>query len=138
VIFSAIALAFLSVGLYHRKKFRGLTGVDYAEPALAFLSAAERRCQFLQPNELLIGIPCLLLLTITCSAGLMLALQRYVPALSPAVGLLFCCILFPLAGTAGYWLGQRKWRQERQPLMQQIQSMQIALGAQETPHDGEE
>jgi hypothetical protein len=138
VVLSSFSLVFLTVGLLHRKGAHALAKIDYGEPLLAFLSAAERRCRFLPPRDLFIVIPFFLLLAITCSAALMLGLQRYLPGLDPAVGLLTCCLLFPLGGVVGYWLGLRWWRRVRQPLLRQIRSMRIALGAGEAGQgDGE-
>ena len=65
----------------------------------------------------------------------MLCSKRDFPALDPAVGLLICCALFPVAGAGGYFLGQQSWRKNREPLLQKIQSMQAASSAGETPPD---
>lgn len=138
VVLLTFALVFLSIGLLLRRKSRGLNRVDYSEPVLTFLAAAERRCRFVRPEDFLFAIPFLVLLGITCSAAVMLAMKRYLPAWDPAWGLAACCILFPLSAATGYWFGLLNWRKKRQPLLQQIQRMQIALGAAETLLDSED
>lgn len=131
VMLSMFGFVFLSLGIYSRMKWRELAGVMYTEPVRHFLVDAERRYRFLSVRELMVLVPYLVILTITCTVALMTGFERYLPGLDPAVGLLICSVFFPAMWAAGFALGWREWRRRKEPLLKAIRAMLSDLTIEE-------
>lgn len=132
VILGVIALVFLSIGIYSRRKSSVLSGIDYAQPVGSFLVAAEERYRFFRVKDLLFTISYLIILTVTCTMGVMNGFERYFPSVDPAIVLLICCIFFPLVWVGAFLFGWREWKRRKEPLLREIRKLETSLMKEET------
>jgi drug/metabolite transporter (DMT)-like permease len=127
MILGLFAFTFLSIGMYSRMNSRRLTGLDYAEPARAFLDTVEKRYQILQVKSLLFGVPYFLILVVTCAFAFLTANERYFPSLEPRVGIVLFAIFFLVVLAVGLLFGWKKWKRRKAPLLSEIREMRVHL-----------
>ncbi len=127
VILGLFAAVFLSAGLYGRMKGREIAATDYAAPAQIFLAKAGERFAFLRAKDLVVVIPYLLILSITCTVAVMTSMGRYLPSVDPSFWLLGCSVGIPVLWLVGFGLGWRKWKKGKEPLLDEIRGMEREL-----------
>jgi len=127
MILGLFAFTFLSIGMYSRMNSRRLTGLDYAEPARAFLDTAEKRYRIVQVKSLLFGVPYLLILMVTCAFAFLTGMERYFPSLEPRVGIVLFAIFFLVVVAVGLLFGWKEWKRRKAPLLSEIREMRVHL-----------